>query len=340
MICISNIDSKLYKDVFEVKIQNAKGEYVKLFSLGALVNAIYVHDKNGELCDVVLGYETPDEYIEKGEFYGTTVGRNANRIRGGNFTINRKEYNVTKTNEFGQLHGGKTGFDKKNWEITDKDDNSVTFYLFSPDGDEGFPANLDVYVKYTWDDTSTLTIDYYAKADGDTVCNLTNHSYFNLTGCKDDILNTELQINASRYTEADENVFANGEVKEVKETALDFTRFKKIGKDIHDKSLKFGGYDHNFCLDGDGFKIAAEARNEQSGINLICKTTSCGIQLYTTNDGRSLLGKDGKLYENFSGFCLETQFWPCAVNFSHFPSPIIKKDEEYKHSTTYQFYIK
>ena len=339
MIFISQVDSNLYKDVFEVKIQNTKGEYVKFFSLGALINAIYVKDKNGELCDIVLGYETPDEYIEKGEFYGTTVGRNANRILGDKLNINGKEYKITKTCEFGQLHGGKVGFDKKNWKIKDKTDNSVTFYLFSPDGDEGFPANLDVYVKYIWDDNSTLTIEHYAKADGDTVCNLTNHSYFNLTGCKANILDTELKINASRYTDADDNVFTNGDIKEVRNTALDFTEFKKIGKDIHSESLKFGGYDHNFCLDGNGFKIAAEAKNEQSGINLICKTTSIGLQLYTTNDGRRLLGKGGKLYENFSGFCLETQFWPCAVNFPHFPSSILKKGEEYRHTTTYSFYV-
>ena len=340
MITTSIFNDSLLGEIAEITITNKKGAYVTFFSLGATIKSIVVPDKNSKLTDVVLGYETPCEYIEKGGFYGVTVGRNANRIGGAKFNIDSKTYKVTENGNNMQLHGGKSGFDKKIWDYKIKDDNTVIFSLFSPDGEEGFPANLNVEVIYSWDENCELSIEYVAKADADTVVNMTNHSYFNLSGCKEDILNTTLQINADYYTVGDETVLPNGEIAKVENTPLDFRSPKKIGQDILNPSLLYGGYDHNFCLNERGFGFAAEAYCEKNGICMKTETNQVGVQLYTHNNDRNIIGKGGVLYNKFAGFCLETQFWPNSVNYSHFPSPILRKSDTYNVKTVYTFSIK
>ncbi len=340
MITVKQVASK-HGEVYEVKIQNSKGAFVEFFSLGAAIKSIFVPDKNGVLTDVVLGYDTPDEYIEKGGFYGVTVGRYANRIIDGKIKIDDKEYTLSKNNPLGTHHGGFSGFNKKPWKIKSTADDRVTFSYLSPDGEEGFPSNLTVEVEFIWDEECNLFVNYYAVSDGDTVINLTNHSYFNLNGCKENILDTTLKINSDKYTGAEDNTFPNGKVIDVENTALDFRTPKKIGKDIKDPMLQFDGYDHNYCLPGNRLFEAAEAECEKTGITLKCKTTMPGVQLYTYN-GNTIIreGKGGVLYGQYWGFCLETQNWPGAINFPHFPSSILRKGEEYKHSTIYSFSVK
>lgn len=340
MIYTKIINDSLLGDIAEITVKNNKGAYVTFFSLGATIKSIVVPDKNGKLTDVTLGYQTPREYIEKGGFYGVTVGRNANRIGGAQFEMNGKVYKVTENGKNMQLHGGKIGFDKKIWDYEIKGDNTVIFSLFSPDGEEGFPANLNVKVIYSWDDNYSLSIEYIAEADGDTVVNMTNHSYFNLSGCKDNILDTLLQINADYYTVGDDTVLPTGEILKVEGTPLDFTTPKKIGQDILNPSLLYGGYDHNFCLNNRDFGVAASAYCEKSGIYMVTETNQVGVQLYTHNNDRNIEGKGKNLYNKFAGFCLETQYWPNAVNYSHFPSPILREGETYNMKTVYTFSVK
>ena len=325
--------------IWEYTLTNSCGDYVEILSLGATIKSLVVPDKNGSLTDVVLGYNVPYHYLVRGGYYGATVGRNANRVKGATFTIGEKTYNLTKNGEFAQLHGGYWGFDKKQWSAKTEGETLILSCL-SPDGEEGYPANLYAEVRFSFDDDCRLKIKYSAHADGDTLVNMTNHSYFNLNGAGNgDILDTYLKINAKTYTKADQTVIPTGEIESVLGTALDFTKFKKIGQDISSPSLLFGGYDHNFCLEK-GYKIAAEAYSEQSGIKMVVETDCEGVQLYTSNSDLERVGKGKKVYGKYSAFCLETQAYPNAVNIPAFPSPILKKGDEYKRTTVYAFSIK
>lgn len=337
MVDIKKVDSELYNDVSLIKITNKIGAFVEIYTLGATIKKIVVPDNSGKLTDVILGFDTPDEYIKKGGYYGAIVGRNANRIKNSKVTIDDQDYILTTNDGDAQIHGGFIGFDKKIWQIEDKTNSSVTLSLFSPNMEEGFPGNMIVFVRYSWDDNCVLSINYSAKCDKDTICNLTNHCYFNLTGCKDNVLDTYLKINAAKYTVADKTVTPTGEIKPVENTPLDFTSFKKIGEDIQNPELLFNGYDHNFCLDGKKLRYVAEAFSEESGIMLKCKTDQVGLQLYTSNKDLSFTGKGNILYNKYLGFCLETQAFPDALNHKNFPSTILKAEKEYKTTTIYEF---
>jgi aldose 1-epimerase len=322
------------REVFLFNMTNAKGMRVTVSNYGCAIVSLWVPDKNGKLTDVVTGFDTLDGYTGRHPFFGVVAGRVANRINAGKFTLDGKEYQL-ELNDGGQhhLHGGLKGFDKKLWDVEEKD-GSLVFTLESPDGDSGYPGNLTARITYTLTGDNTFRMDYYAETDTKTICNLTNHSYFNLEGqSAKDIYGHELQINASHTTAVDELLIPTGELASVAGTAYDFRKPKTIGKDIAGAGL---GYDDNFVLDAPG--VAAIAHSPVTGITMTVKTDSPGVQLYTGNflDG-TVKGKEGAVYQKHSAFCLETQFYPDTVNQPNFPSCIVEKGKPQKFYTEFVF---
>lgn len=293
--------------------------------------------------DVVLGYDTLEDYIDQAGYLGSTVGRYANRIAKGLFTLNGKEYNVgcNETERGGHLHGGVKGFKDCFYTPEIISDYAVRMTYTAKDGEEGYPGNYTVAVTFTVKENA-LEINYNCTTDKDTVHNMTNHSYFNLNGYNgQNVLSTELKINADYITPVDEVLIPTGEFMEVKGTEFDFTSPKAIGKDIkgnHPQMVIGGGYDHNFVL-GTTIKMrrAVEAHSPISGITMFCDTTEPGVQLYTGNGLNSTAGKNGVTYGNHQGFCLETQHFPDSPNKENFPSCVLKAGETYESTTIYSF---
>ena len=320
-------------------LKNASGMAVDIITYGATVNSIYAEDKNGVFADVLVGFDSIDGHENHSDYEGMTVGRYANRIANGKFSIDGIEYEVEK-NERGItcLHGGAE-LSTAIWKAIIIDDNSLEMNYTSPDGAMGFPGKVDFRVTFTLHEDNALKIEYFAVSDKKTVINMTNHAYFNLAG-KGDVLGHELMINADAYTPIDENSIPTGEIRPVEGTPFDFRVSKAIGKDIgaDDDQIKIGrGYDHNFCLnDGDG--PAAVAYDPESGRMLEVFTDLCGVQLYTGNflDG-TVIGKGGMPLVKHAGFCLETQFYPDAVNKPQWKQPITKAGERYHSETKYIF---
>ena len=310
---------------------------VTLLDYGARVQAL-VFDG----VDVVLGYDDAVGYEKCTAYQGATVGRFANRIEGGGFTLDGVEYYVGRNSGEVHLHGGEVGFDRAIWdyETVDGDEPSVVFTHFSPDGDMGYPGNLRVSVAFPVSG-SELHIVYGAVSDKDTVVSLTNHSYFNLDG-EGDVLGQHLMINADEITPLNAGCVPDGSFMKVGGTPFDFGSFKKIGDDIDadDPQIKIGaGFDHNFVIRGEGLRTAAAAYSDKSGIRMECRTDRPGMQLYTSNflgesEGR---GKGGTPYFRRQAFCLETQGFPDAPNKPQFPSAVLKKGEEWKSETVYAF---
>lgn len=325
------------------RITNKKGSYVEVLDYGCTLQSICVPDRNGTLVDVCLGYDTVAEYEENDGYLGAFIGRYANRIGKGKFTLNGKEYSLAVNNGPNHLHGGEKGFDKVVWGTCVASDR-LLFSHTSPDGDEGYPGNLTLSVSYEFDDNDTLTLTYDALCDADTVVNFTNHCYFNLngqgTGTATDLW---LQVKASEFTENDENCLPTGKILSVESTPFDFRKEKPICRDIDadDQNLKNGsGYDHNFVLDGEGLRDIAELRSEKTGIAMTTRTTQPGVQVYTANFLTKRQGKGGTVYAPRDAVCLETQHFPDGVHHENFPSCVLKKDEEYRQITQYAFYVK
>ncbi len=304
-----------------------------------------VPDKAGKLEDVTLGFDSLEGYLQRHPFFGALVGRYANRIAKGRFTLNNKEYKLAVNNGENSLHGGLKGFDKAVWRgrpLNNSAGVGVELSHVSKDGDEGYPGNLSVTVRYTLTNKNELKIDYSATTDADTVVNLTDHAYFNLAGQGNgDILNHQMMINADRFTPTDAGSIPTGELRPVQGTPFDFRTPTKIGARINqnDEQLKLGkGYDHNFVLND---RNAAEVYEETSGRVLSVWTTEPGVQLYTGNhlDG-SLKGKGGKTYGPRTGFCLETQRFPDSPNKPNFPSAVLKKGEKRESTTIYRFSVR
>lgn len=315
---------------------------VVLSEYGANINSIKVPAVDGEKVDVVLGYDDLAKYERQEKYIGATVGRCCNRIKDGKFGLNSKEYFLFCNDGNNHLHGGKVGFDKRVWssEIVD---SGVKFSYYSPNMEEGYPGNLDVSVIYTISDKG-LKINYVAKSDEDTICALTNHSYFNLSGFDSgDVLEQEVQILADYYTENDENSIPTGRLISVSDTPMDFRQLKSIGRDINENyyQLNFAkGFDQNWCINSyDGtIKKAAAAFSKKTGITLEVYTDMAGVQFYTGNflDG----AENGKLnspIKNRSAFCLECQNYPDAINHKNFPQPILKSGEIYNKHIEYRF---
>jgi aldose 1-epimerase len=328
-------------------LKNKHGMTAKVMTYGAILTELHVPDKNGKLGDVVLGFDDLKGYLAGHPFFGATVGRVANRIAKGKFTLGGKEYKLAINNGPNALHGGKKGFDKVVWKaepVETKDGVAVKFTYRSPDGEEGYPGNLTATVTYTLTDDNNLRLDYTAKTDRATPVNLSNHSYFNLAGpASGDILKHELMLNADRYTPVDDTLIPTGEINAVKETPLDFSSPATIGSRIGKVKDKTGGYDHNFVLNkkGKGPTLAARVREPRTGRVMEMYTTEPGVQFYTGNflDGKQK-GKGGVVYKKHQGFCLEAQHFPDSVNHSNFPTVILQPDKTYKQTTVYKFSTK
>lgn len=328
-------------------LKNKNGIVAQITNYGAIIVSLFVPDRKGNFADIVQGYDTIQEYINgNGPYMGAIVGRCANRIAKGKFTLEGKEYTLAVNNGPNHLHGGKTGFDKVVWDVKGASASKLELAYFSKDGEEGYPGNVKVEVTYKLTEDNELILDYKATTDKTTVFNLASHSYFNMAGeGSGDIYNQELKLNANFFTPVDETSIPTGEILSVKGTPMDFTSPKKFGADIDkdNEQIKFGvGYDHNFVLSHmPGLMgLAAVATDPVSGRVMEIYTTQPGVQLYTANwiDGEK--GKGGKKYGKRWAFCLETQHFADAVNKPHFPGTILKPGETYQHSCVHKFTVK
>lgn len=336
------------KEVFSFLLDNGKNVRTEIISYGGAVKNLWVKDKSGEYIDVVLGYDTLEEYFDNDAFFGVLVGRCANRVKNGKFILNDKTYSVGVNDGKHSLHGGIKGFNKHLWGVNVIDDEknpSLELSLTSPDGDEGYPGNLDVKVTYTLSENDSLVIKYEATSDKDTVVNLTNHSYFNLDGAgSGDICDTKMELLSSFYTPADDDCVTTGEIVSVSNSPFDFRNAKRIGdalKDEHPLIKKFEGFDNNFVIDGKGFRKAAVLFAAKTGIAMELYTDAAGIQLYTGNKiDEDRVCKDGKRYLKHSAVCLETQSFPNSINYAHFPSPILKAGGKYVHTSEHRFFCR
>ena len=310
-------------------LTNDRGLQVQVLDYGVIIRSITVPDQKGNPVDVVLGYDTLEAYVGDWGYLGATIGRCANRIKGAGFELNGKTYPLTTTFGPYHLHGGKVGFNKRLWTGTQVE-RGVTFSRLSPDGEEGYPGNLQVQVTIGWIGDS-LTIVYEATTDQDTVVNMTNHSYFNLNGAGNgNVHRHTLQISADQYTLTGADGFPTGEMASVENTAMDFRTPKTIGKDLK----LFGGYDHNFVVSGHPIAMAV---GDQTGITMTVDTDQPGVQLYTAPAMMGKRGKDGKKYGHHGAFCLETQHHPDSIHHPQWPTCILKAGETFRSFTSYTF---
>ncbi|MBD5084309.1 MAG: galactose mutarotase [Clostridiales bacterium] len=316
----------------------------EIITYGGAVRSLMVPDRDGNPVDVVLGFDTLADYRAQDKYIGALVGRYANRIGGARFTLNGVEYKLAANNGENSLHGGDVGFDKQVWTVEELTDNSVTLSLTSPDGQEGYPGTLKVEVTYTLAD-GALKIDYRAESDRDTVCNLTNHSYFNLSGHDSgSVESQDIRLYASRYTPTVPGSIPTGEIAPVDGTPMDLRTPQPIGAHINDpfdQLTMAGGYDHNWVIDElntAAVRLAATAWSPDTGIRMEVATTQPGVQFYAGNFvGGCPAGKDGAVYGDRHGFCLETQLFPDSPNRSEFPSCVLRAGEEYRGTTMYRF---
>jgi aldose 1-epimerase len=319
-------------------LTNANGVQVKITNYGGTVTSWVTPDKAGNKSNVVLGFDSLSGYLAKPPYFGAIIGRYGNRIGKGTFKIDTATYKLATNNGENHLHGGNKGFDKVVWDAKPADSTaSLTLTYLSKDGEEGYPGNLNITVVYTLTDDNELLIDYTAETDKATVVNLTNHSYFNLTGdVNNTILDHQLQINADKYTPVDEGLIPTGELKDVKGTPFDFLQPHKIGERI---AAVDGGYDHNFVLTrkGSDLELVATLSDSVSGRILEVFTTEPGLQFYSGNflDG-TIKTSDGKTINLHTGLCLETQHFPDSPNKSSFPSTLLKPGEKYHTVTKYK----
>ncbi len=331
-------------------LKNANGMVVKIMNYGAIVQSILVPDREGKFEDVVLGFDQLEGYVKDHSYFGAIVGRYGNRIARGKFTLDGVEYTLATNNGENHLHGGNKGFDKVVWKakaVKSADAVGVELHYLSKDGEEGYPGNLNVKVTYTLNNKNELKIEYRATTDKPTPVNLTNHSYFNLSGnCKRDILGHRLWINADYFTPVDDGLIPTGEIWSVKGTPMDFTKPTAIGKRINDdyEQLKFGhGYDHNWVLNEvDGsLKLQVSLYDPGSGRLMEIFTEEPGLQFYSGNflDG-SIIGKGGVAYQYRYGLCLEPQHFPDSPNHPDFPNTILRPGETYHTVSVYRFFVK
>jgi aldose 1-epimerase len=332
------------KAVKEYTLTNANGMQVGIINYGGAVTKIITPDKTGTMGDVVTGFESLDGYLQKGvPYFGALIGRYGNRIAHGKFTLDGKEYVLAGNDHGNSLHGGNKGYDKVYWGIEKQaGDSSLKLTFLSKDGEEGYPGNLSMEVIYTLTADNALKIDYTATTDKATPVNLTNHSYFNLSGGKDStILNHQLELVADQYTPVDDQLIPTGQLMAVKNTPMDFNAAKAIGRNID--SVK-GGYDHNWVLkrNGTGLEKGAGLYEPNSGRYLEVFTTEPGIQFYSGNflDGTLIHTKQGARYVKHGALCLEAQHFPDSPNETAFPTTILKPGEKYSQTTVYKFSVK
>jgi aldose 1-epimerase len=330
-------------------LTNANGLEMRAITYGGIITSLKVPDRSGRLGDIVLGFDAIDGYLKDPPYFGALIGRYGNRIGKAQFTLDGKTYTLAANNGPNHLHGGLKGFDKVLWNAMPAEAAegvSVTLTRRSPDGEEGYPGNLQVSVRYMLTDKNELAIDYRATTDKSTPVNLTQHSYFNLATDSGDVLAHELMLNASRYTPVDETLIPTGELAAVEGTPFDFRKATAIGARINTENvqLKNGkGYDHNWVLDrtSAGLERAAAVVERKSGRTLEIATTEPGIQFYSGNflDG-TITGKGGPVYGHRTGFCLETQHYPDSPNHPDFPSTILQPGQTYASKTVFTFGVK
>ena len=331
------------KEVSLYTLTNSKGTEVKITNYGGIITSWVSPDKTGKKSSIVLGYDSLSGYLAKPPYFGALVGRYGNRIAKGKFKIDTAVYTLATNNGVNALHGGLKGFDKQVWEAAIENDSTPTLKLsyLSKDGEEGYPGNLTVNVQYTLTDDDELKIEYNATTDKATVLNLTNHSYFNLTGdVNNTILDQSLQIDADNYTPVDTTLIPTGVIAPVKGTAFDFTKSTRIGLRID--SVSGGGYDHNFVLNKKDATLAkvATLTDEKSGRTLEVSTMEPGLQFYTGNflDG-SLKTSDGKVINKHTALCMETQHFPDSPNQPKFPTTFLLPGQKYHTETVYKLSV-
>ncbi|HPK72596.1 MAG TPA: aldose epimerase family protein [Vicinamibacterales bacterium] len=323
---------------------NANGVTAKLITYGALLTELHVPDRTGQLADVVLGFRTLAEYEGGHPYFGATIGRVGNRIANAKFRLDGRDYALAANDGPNHLHGGLRGFDKRVWKgqvVPAPSGAAVRFTYASADMEEGYPGALTATVTYTLTPANELRLDYTATTDKPTIVNLTNHSYFNLSGeGQGTILDHELMLMADRFTPVGAGLIPTGEIAAVRGTPMDFTRATAIGARIGEVP---GGYDHNYVLSHGGGVLAMSAtvRDPQTGRTMDVLTTEPGIQLYTGNflDG-TLTGKAGRAYVQHAGFCLETQHFPDSINHPNFPPVVLRPGAAYRTTTVYRFYAR
>ncbi len=337
------------KAVTRYTLKNANGVEVSIINYGGIITSLKTPDKQGQFADIVLGYDSLSSYLKSSPFFGALIGRYGNRIAKGKFTLDGTTYKLATNNDENHLHGGTKGFDKVFWNIEVlPDSSSLKLTYTSVDGEEGYPGTLNTEVIYTLTDADELKIDYRATTDKKTVVNLTQHTYFNLTGdANQSILNHQLMLDAPQFLPVDKTLIPTAELKSVAGTPFDFNTLTLIGSRIaqEDEQLKFGkGYDHCWVLkpsDGKTARKIAELYEPTSGRVVEVSTTEPGIQFYSGNflDG-TLIGKGGVVYKHRSGLCLETQHYPDSPNKPAFPSVLLNPGETYSTTTTYKFLVK
>jgi aldose 1-epimerase len=328
-------------------LTNASGMRVRFTNYGGIIVSVEVPDRDGNVDDVTLGFDSLDPYLEEHPYFGAVIGRFGNRIAQGRFTLDGQEYSLATNNGPNHLHGGVRGFDRVVWQAEPFEDETgvgAVLTYASPDGEEGYPGTLTVRVVYTLTNADELVFDYHATTDKATPVNLTNHAYWNLDGhASGDVLGQRLTLTASYFTPVDATLIPTGEIRSVRGTPMDFTSPTPIGTRIEqaDEQLAHGGgYDHNWVLDrdGDGLSHAATLHSPRTGRVMEVYTTEPGVQFYAGNflDG-TLVGKGGHAYGHRNGLCLETQHFPDSPNQPAFPSTILRPGEAYTSRTLHRF---
>lgn len=326
--------------IYKFTITNNKNTEVDIINYGATITSFRINS-NGKLHDIVLGYDNITDYENGDKFFGSTIGRNANRISKSAFHLNGKIYTLNNNEGENHLHGGEVGFNKRIWEYKIKD-TGVLFTYVSEDMEEGYPGRCTVNVEFTLTDDDELCIDYTGETTKDTILNLTNHSYFNLNGHNSGtILEHSLMVNGDNYTPIRQDSIPTGEICKVDNTPFDLRKSKTV-KDIinkeHEQLIYGNGLDHNYCINGDDdeLKLGAILESDDKTRKLLVYTTAPGIQVYTGNYIEDEQGKDGSVYKRYSGICLETQYYPDSINIDKFQSPILRAKKTYRSTTIYK----
>lgn len=329
-------------------IKNACGANCDIINLGAAISALRLPDRDGNIHDIVLGYDDPQAYLDNPYYFGVVVGRFANRIAHGRFSLNNKDYALAQNEYPNHIHGGQQGFHKQLWSKTSTENaNTITLHYVSKDGEEQYPGNLDVTVSYCLSDDNELIIEYTARTDKPTIINLTQHSYFNLAGHNSgDILDHHIQINADQFTPLGEAQIPTGDISSVQGTPLDLRQAKRIGDIVntaHPQLTPVCGFDHNYVLKekyNKNMHLAAEVHEPNTGRIMRVITDQPGMQFYSGNYiGENTRGKDGASYQQHQGLCLETQHFPDSPNNTDFPSVTLLPEQIFKSKTIYQFAI-
>ena len=326
---------------------NRNGLQMQVINYGGTITSLKTPDRNGTMEEIVLGCDSLQDYLDGTPFFGSLVGRYGNRIAGAQFVLDGTTYSLAKNNNGNHIHGGVRGFDKVYWHIEPveaEEGPTLKLSYVSPDMEEGYPGNLSVEVVYTLSNNDELIIDYIANTDKKTIVNLTNHSYFNLTGdAKRNVLDHDVVIHASRFVPVDKQLIPEGGLAEVADTPFDFRTPTRIGAridDNHPQIVNGRGYDHCWVLDGEpgALKLGATVYEPASGRVLELHTTEPGVQLYTGNFlNGSQIGKGGRVYNKRDGFCLETEHFPDSPNQPDFPSVVLSPGETYKTRTVFAF---